>query len=406
MKYIVLIGDGMPDYPLPEQGGKTPLQLARTPNMDRMAREGSTGVAGTVPQGFPPGSDVANLSIFGYDPARYYTGRAPLEAASMGVSLGPADTAFRCNLVTLRAAANGVIMEDYSAGHLSTEEARELIASINEKMATDEIQFHSGVSYRHLMVWKGRKFSDLPLTPPHDISGQSIKEFLPRGEGGGSEILELMNNSQLILKPHRLNQRREKEGRRPANSIWLWGQGVRLSVPTFREQFGLEGAVISAVDLLKGIGICAGLEAIAVPGATGYLDTNYRGKVDAALEALEEKDIVFLHIEAPDEAGHQGNLEAKIQAIEDFDAKVVGEVLQNMKDIGDCRILLVADHPTPISIKTHASDPVPFVVFPAVGGGSGAGAFDESICTTGKLKFPEGHRLMDAFISGNFSDSL
>lgn len=406
MKYIVLIGDGMPDYPLPDHGDKTPLQLARTPNMDRLAREGSTGAAGTVPQGFPPGSDVANLSLFGYDPARYYTGRAPLEAVSMGVPLGPKDTAFRCNLVTLRAAANGVVMEDYSAGHISTEEAREFIASINEKMATEEVRFHPGVSYRHLMVWKGRDFSSLALTPPHDISGRDIREFLPRGNAGGGELLELMNSSQLVLKPHKLNQKREKEGKRPANSIWLWGQGARPSVPTFRERFGLEGAVISAVDLLKGIGICAGFESINVPGATGYLDTNYRGKVEAALGALEEKDIVFLHIEAPDEASHQGSLEAKIQAIEDFDAKVVGEIMRGMGKFGDYRILLVADHPTPISIKTHASDPVPFAVFPAVGEGigRGAGAFDESICRTGKLKFPEGHRLMEAFISGKFPD--
>ncbi len=401
MKYIVLIGDGMADYPLPDHDGKTPLQIAHTPNMDRIAKDGITGFLKTVPSGFAPGSDVANLSIFGYDPAQYYTGRSPLEAVSMGIPLGENDTAFRCNLVTLLAGANDVVMDDYSAGHITSEEAGELIATINEKLGSDKIQFHSGVSYRHLMVWKDREFSKLSLTPPHDISGQGIKDFLPRGKNGGDELHMLLNSAQMLLKPHNVNRKREADGKKPANSIWLWGQGKKPAMPTFQEKFSMEGSVISAVDLLKGIGICAGFDAIDVPGATGYLDTNYAGKVEAALNALSKKDIVFLHIEAPDEAGHQGNFEAKVQAIGDFDEKVVGKVLEGLKGVDDYRILLVTDHPTPLSTMTHADDPVPFAVFPAIGEKDLVRSFDEGICEKGKGQFKDGYRLLEAFISGD-----
>jgi 2,3-bisphosphoglycerate-independent phosphoglycerate mutase len=401
MKYIVLIGDGMTDYPLPDHEGKTPLQLARTPNMDRIAREGVTGFAKTVPNGFPPGSDVANLSIFGYDPVKYYTGRAPLEAVSMGVPIGDLDTAFRCNLVTLRAGGNDVIMDDYSAGHISTEEAREFILAINEKLGSEDIQFFPGVSYRHLMVWKERDFSSLSLTPPHDITGRGIKEFLPKGSFAAEEIHALLNSSQMVLKAHPLNRTKEDKGGKPANSIWLWGQGKRPAMPTFRERFGLEGSVISAVDLLKGIGICAGFNSIDVPGATGYLDTNYQGKVDAALEALKEKDIVFLHVEAPDEAGHQGSFDLKIQALEEFDEKVVGKIFEGMKGFGDYRILLITDHSTPLSTRTHADDPVPFAIYPPIGERDAVEAFDERILKQGKLAIREGYRVVDIFLSGN-----
>lgn len=401
MKYIVLIGDGMTDYPLPDHEGKTPLQLARTPNMDKIAAAGVTGFAKTVPNGFPPGSDVANLSVFGYDPAKYYTGRSPLEAVSMGVPLGDNDTAFRCNLVTLRVSGADVIMDDYSAGHISTEDARELILHVNEKLGNETIRFFPGVSYRHLMVWKDRDFSGLSLVPPHDITGRGIKEHLPKGDAGGEEIHALLTGSQMLLKVHPLNRKKEADGGKPANSIWLWGQGKRPAMPTFRERFGLEGSVISAVDLLKGIGVCAGFNSINVPGATGYLDTNYQGKVDAALKALREKDIVFLHVEAPDEAGHQGKFDLKIQALEEFDERVVGRVLEGMKEFKDYRILLVTDHPTPLSIKTHADDPVPFAIYPAIGEKDDVGAFDERILKHGKHAFREGFRLIDFFISGN-----
>jgi 2,3-bisphosphoglycerate-independent phosphoglycerate mutase len=362
MKYAILIGDGMADYPMEELGGRTPLAAAKTPNMDFMATQGELGLARTIPEGMEPGSDVANLSIMGYDPAVYHTGRAPLEAASMGVSLGPQDVAFRCNLVTLRHETEGdIYMEDYSAGHISSNEARELIVSINQTMGNGSRRFYPGVSYRHLLVWQGGE-ENWRTFPPHDLTGQNVSFYL-EGQGKEKPLLELIKSSWPVLARHEVNCLRRERGQNPATSIWLWGQGRAPRVPTLQELYGFTGAVISAVDLMRGIGIYAGLKPILVPGATGYLDTNYAGKVEAALDALETMDFVYLHIEAPDEAGHSGELKNKLQAIEDFDYKVVGPMLQGLKTLGPHRVLLMPDHRTPLSLKTHSSEPVPFVLY-------------------------------------------
>jgi len=362
MKYAILIGDGMADYPLDELQGRTPLAAAKTPNMDFLATHGELGLVRTIPQGMEPGSDVANLAIMGYDPAVYHTGRAPLEAASMGVNLAPHEVAFRCNLVTLHHAADGdIFMEDYSSGHISSGEARELIISINQNMGNGSRRFYPGVSYRHLLVWQGGQ-EDWRTYPPHDLSGQSVREYLT-GQGKEKPLLDLIRSSWPILAQHPVNQVRRERGQKPATSIWLWGQGRAPQMPTLQERFGLTGAVISAVDLMRGIGIYAGLKPILVPGATGYLDTNYAGKVAAALDALETMDFVYLHVEAPDEAGHSGELQNKLQAIEDFDYRVVGPMLQGLQSLGPHRLLLLPDHRTPLSLKTHSPEPVPFVLY-------------------------------------------
>ncbi|MBI4950279.1 MAG: cofactor-independent phosphoglycerate mutase [Deltaproteobacteria bacterium] len=359
MKYIILIGDGMADNAMDELDGKTPLESVDTPNMDSLAGTGKFGLFRTVPPGFPPGSDVANLSVLGYDPKKYYTGRAPLEAASIGVKLAPAEIAFRCNLVTLAQRDGSIVMDDYSAGHITTEDADALIKSLDHALSSAGVRFYTGTSYRHLMVSSTQgKFK---TTPPHDISDKKIDEHLPKG-AGAEKLVELMELSRDILKDHPVNRRRVSNGKKPATSIWLWGQGAAPSMPTLKERFGVDGAIISAVDLMKGIGIYAGLEVIKVPGATGYIDTNYKGKAEAALAALETKDFVCVHVEAPDEAGHNGNLKDKLRAIEDFDARIVGPILKGMEKFKDYRVMVLPDHPTPLAIKTHTSDPVPFAL--------------------------------------------
>ncbi len=400
MKYLVLLGDGMSDEPLEQLGGKTPLEHARTPNMDRLARQGELGLAQTVPEGYPPGSDVANLSVFGYDPHQCYTGRSPLEAASMGVDLGPADVAFRLNFVNLLPHYGKLYMSDFSAGHISTPEAAELIASLQAELGDDRFTFYPGVSYRHLMVWRGG-LDELSFTPPHDITNQPIDEFLPKGQG--AEILiDLMNSAQLLLNNHPVNNRRNAEGKIPANSIWLWGHGRKPAMETLKDRFGLSGAVISAVDLIKGIGLCAGLEIINVPGATGYIDTNYKGKAQYALEALKRHDYVYVHVEAPDEAAHSGNLEHKIQAIEDFDKLVVGTVLDGIEALGDHRILVLPDHPTPVALMTHTSDPVPYILYDSKARATNAsqveGYSEAQAAATGCL-VSEGFRLMEKLVA-------
>jgi 2,3-bisphosphoglycerate-independent phosphoglycerate mutase len=371
MKYVIIVGDGMADYPIEGLKGKTPLMVAKTPHMDWLARHGEMGLVRTVPDGFNPGSEIANLSIFGYDPIQYYTGRGPLEAASLGVKLRPDDIAFRCNLITLQFQGTKIFMEDFSAGHITDDEAKRVIMDLNKVMGTNDIQFFPGVSYRHLMVLKdgAAKYSNLEklkLTPPHDIIGKEISSFLPEihGGGGGDQILFLMNESQRLLKDHSINLAREAKGLKPANSIWLWGQGRSPQMITLKERFGIEGYVISAVHLLKGIGIFAGLEVLEVPGATGYFDTNYDGKAQYALRGLKEKDFVYVHVEAPDEAGHMGDLRLKIEAIEAFDEKIVGAILKGMSDFEGYKILVLPDHPTPLSVRTHTADPVPYVIYP------------------------------------------
>jgi 2,3-bisphosphoglycerate-independent phosphoglycerate mutase len=402
-KYIVLLGDGMADNPIPELNGKTPLQAATTPHMDRLASLGMLGMVRTVPPGFPPGSDVANLSIFGYDPARHFTGRAPLEAAAMKVVLAPADVAYRCNLVTLLPQGDEVIMEDFSAGHIPTEQAGQILVDLGKKLNSEEFNFYPGVSYRHLMVWrKGDRSVPLRTTPPHDITGKKIDEYLPAGEGG-REILALMESGRRILPDHPVNRARVAEGKKPANAIWLWGQGKAPDLFPMTERFGLQGSVISAVDLMKGIGFYAGLEIVEVAGATGYLDTNYAGKAEAALRAIEEKDFAYVHVEAPDEASHNGNLKDKIQAIEDFDARIVGPVLRGLERFPDFRLLILPDHPTPLSTKTHSAEPVPFVIFSAGDPGripAKTASFDEVSARRAGLFVERGHELMEKFIKG------
>jgi 2,3-bisphosphoglycerate-independent phosphoglycerate mutase len=396
MKVIILLGDGMSDVSYSELGNKSPLQAASTPNMDFMARNGKVGLAHTVPKGLPPGSDVANLSVFGYDPRTCYTGRSPLEAISMGVTLGPDDVAFRMNLVTLRPKGSSIYMQDFSAGHISTAEARELVETLQMELGTPEIEFHPGVGYRHLMVWRGGK-DGMKGTPPHDITGKSILDFLPVGEGADT-LNTIMNHAQMVLHDHPVNMRRKDEGALPANSIWLWGHGKTPRIAPFSEKYGLSGAVISAVDLIKGIGICAGLDSINVEGATGYIDTNYLGKARAALKALEDHDFVYVHVEAPDEASHAGNMQHKLQAIEDFDRQVVGTVLEGMKKFADYAILCTPDHPTPVKLMTHTSDPVPFIIYRGgEGQGNGASSYDEAQAASTGLEL-EGHMLMRELI--------
>lgn len=363
MKYVILQGDGMPDHKLAELDGKTPLQVADTPNLDYIAkRAGLFGMVKTIPDSLPPGSDVGNLTVLGYDPMKYYTGRSPLEAASIGVALMPTDVTLRCNLVTLSNKNGSEIMEDYSAGHITTEEAHEILRDIKKELDGNGFIFHPGISYRHLLVWKeGNK--DINTTPPHDISGRQINPHLPKGEGT-ELLLELIAKSKEILKDHPVNRKRIEQGQNPVTSIWLWGQGVAPKMPSFKQLYGLSGSVISAVDLVKGIGHYAKLDVIDVPGATGYLDTNYEGKVEYALNSLTEVDLTMIHIESTDETGHVGDPKLKIQAIEDFDKRVVGNVLEGMKKkFKDYKILVMSDHPTPIDIRTHTSDPVPFAIF-------------------------------------------
>jgi len=376
MKYLILLGDGMADEPLEQLEGKTPLAYADTPFMDQLAQNGQIGLAATVPDGFPPGSDVANLSVFGYDPQHCYSGRSPLEAASMGVELGPNDVSFRLNLVWLEAHCAKLYMGDFSAGHISTEEAGPLVKTLQQELGDEEFSFHPGVSYRHLLVWKNGK-DKMECVPPHDFSTQSIENYLPKGEGA-AELLNLTNSAQMVLNTHPVNHARIARGDAPANSIWLWGQGRRPQMKTYREMYGISGAVISAVDLIKGIGLCAGLDIIEVPGATGYLDTNYRGKAEYALEALKECDFVYVHVEAPDEAAHGGLLDEKIKAIESFDREVVGTVVESMAQLGDCRLLVLPDHPTPVAKRTHTSDPVPYILYDSRTNGScGAAGYSE-----------------------------
>ncbi|MBI5232796.1 MAG: cofactor-independent phosphoglycerate mutase [Deltaproteobacteria bacterium] len=400
MKYVILIGDGMADYPIDELGGRTPLEYAETPNMDRLANEGMLGLFKSVPDGFPPGSDVANLSILGYDPRLYYTGRAPLEAASIGVKLSPDDLAMRCNLVTLSSGRDGLVMDDYSAGHITTDEAKAIVLDLDKGLSKEGMRFYPGKSYRHLMVWEGGP-NGLKTTPPHDISDKAIGPHLPSGKG--SETLHrLMEMSQGILKNHPVNIKRHSQGKKSADSIWLWGEGRAPSMPTLKERFSLTGAIISAVDLMNGIGIYAGLEVIKVPNITGYIDTDYDAKASYALGALKRHGFVCVHVEAPDEAGHNGILKDKLTAIEDFDKKVVGAVVKGLEALGPYRLLVITDHPTPISLRTHTSDPVPFVLSGDVIKGVGR-SFSEGSAKAAGLFIKEPSGLMQRLFGADFS---
>lgn len=401
MKYIVIVPDGAADYPIDELDGKTPLQVAYTPNMDFLASKGIVGSVRNIPEGFPPGSDVANLSILGYDPRTYYTGRAPIEAVSIGLNLSKNDVAYRCNLITLKfSGKDQIFMEDYSAGHIPTEEAKILIEEIDKKLGNERIRFYPGVSYRHIMVWKDGT-EEVECIPPHDITGKEIRRYLPIGKNANF-LKDLIFKSIEILKEHPVNKKRVSEGKKPANSIWLWGQGRTPSLPTYQEKYKLSGALISAVDLTKGLGILAGFHIINVPGATGWIDTNYKGKAEYALNALERVDFVYIHIEAPDEAGHQGDFRLKIKAIEDIDRIVVGTIINEApKRFKKFKILLLPDHPTPIKIRTHTADPVPFVIYDSQNIEQRDRKFSEEIVQSPDIKIENGFKLMDFFIKGH-----
>ena len=398
MKYIILVGDGMADYPIKELGERTPLEVARTPNMDFLAQNGKIGRVKTIPDNVTPGSDVANISILGYDPKEFYTGRGPLEAANLDVELDDDDVAFRCNLIT----ASGDTLTDYSAGHISSKEAAILIKFIDQRLGTNRVKFYPGVSYRHVMLVKrgaDDHLENLRCIAPHDISGQSIARNLPKGDSADF-IIKLMQESRDILGDHEINHIRIDLKENPANMIWLWGQGKKPAFPRFQDKYGVGGSVISAVDLLKGLGRILGLEVINVEGATGYYDTNYEGKARAAIKSLKNKDFVFVHVEAPDEAGHNGDLREKITAIERFDQFIVGMILEAFKQERDFRLLVLPDHATPVTVKTHTSDVVPFVVYGKDIVAGGSAGYNEKEAQKSDFYFDKGHELMGYLISG------
>jgi 2,3-bisphosphoglycerate-independent phosphoglycerate mutase len=402
-KYIVLVGDGMADYPIEELGMRTPLEAARTPNMDFIAKNGSLGQAKTIPDKMTPASDVANLSILGYDPKKYYSGRAPLEAANLGIELEDDDVAFRCNLITVAEDA----LLDYSAGHIKTAEAEKLIKFIDQKLGSNKFRFFPGVSYRHLLLVKRGaelKLQNLKCQAPHDISGQSIKRNLPKGDNADI-LIKLMLDSREILGTHEINQVRLDLKENPANMIWLWGQGVKPSMPKFRDRFGLSGSVISAVDLIKGLGRILGLEVINVPGATGYYDTDYEGKAKAAIASLKKNDFVFVHVEAPDEAGHNGDLREKLTAIERFDQSVVGAFLEYCQDNDDFRIMVLPDHATPLALKTHTPEAIPFALYGKEIPKGDFLNYSEKEAQKSQLYFENGYQLMEYFILGRLKNA-
>lgn len=400
-KIIILVGDGMADYPIESLGGKTPLEAARTPNMDRLAQSGLFGLVKTVPDGMTPGSDTANLSIFGYNPKEFYTGRAPLEALNMGIDLRADDVAFRCNMVTVR----GGIMEDFSAHHIDSAFSEVVIGELKKEIGDGSIELYPGVSYRNILVWRGYPHGELPVTtPPHDIQDRDVAPHLPRGSGADT-LLDIMERSGKVIAGSGKIAAAKGNFRGDPTSVWLWGGGWKPGMKTLGERYGLHGYTISAVDLIHGIGRAAGLTPLRVEGATGYLDTNYTGKADALIAALEKANFVLLHVESPDESGHEGNLDHKLQAIEDFDDKVVGRVMGNLAGRDDYSLLVLPDHPTPVSLKTHSREPVPFALVKAgVPGesrrdaGGVTGFCEKSAASTG-LFIERGHDLLGMMLA-------
>jgi len=394
MKYAIVIPDGAADNPIEELGGKTPLAAAVTPNMDWIASNGRCGSARTIPSGMPCGSDVAIMSVLGYNPKQWYTGRGPLEAAAQGLNVGPDEWIFRCNLVTI---IDGV-MKDYSAGHIRSEEAWSLLDELQRQIGGETVHFHHGVSYRHLMTIK--REMNVKTVPPHDIMDKKIDSFLPTGYGADS-LRTLILRSQAVLSEHEINMVRRDLGENPATSIWLWGQGKMPQLPSFAQRFGRRGAAITAVDLVRGLSRLIGWDIIEVPGATGYIDTNYAGKGAAAAEAIDKYDLVLVHIEAPDEAGHSADFQAKVKAIHQIDEFVVGPVLDKLRSFGeDWRILVMPDHPTPCGVRTHTPDPVPFALAgKQIGGGVVQAPFTEQTAAASDLYIPHGYEIMEYFLT-------
>ena len=390
----------MADYPVPELGGRTPMAVACKPNFDSLGKKGTVGLVRTVPDGMKPGSDVANMSVMGFDPSIYYTGRSPLEAASIGVDLKDTDVTLRCNLVTLSDEENyeGKTMVDYCAGDISTEEAAEIIKSVDEHFGSEIFKFYSGVSYRHCLVWDCGTTDLGSMTPPHDISGRVVGEYLSKSENA-KPLIKMMKESYEFLKDHPVNKKRASEGKRPANSIWLWGEGKRPALSPFEQLYGIKGAVISAVDLLKGIGKCAKMETPEVEGATGYIDTNFEGKARAAVEALKNGcDFAYIHLEAPDECGHRREPENKVKSIEMIDSRVLPIVLDGLEEYDDYKIMILPDHPTPIVTATHAPDPVPFMIYQKSKPHKGVETVNEETAKATGLFLNSGVELMKKFL--------
>ncbi len=392
MKYITLLMDGVSDHPQESLGGKTPLQVAKKPNLDRLCALGRQGTLMPGVPELPIGSDVGNMAILGYDPRKYYSGRAPFEAFNLGVTLKKGEVAFRCNLVHVK---DG-IMDDYSAGHMSTEDGRELIKMLDKRMGNDKLRFVGGTQYRHITIIKGATYEGAKCTPPHDISGKPIEDFLPKGTNG-KELRQLMEDSRLYLEGHEVNRERRAAGKKTGNMIWFWGHGKHVDLPSFESRFKLKGSVISAVDLIKGLGRSIGLDSIDVPGATGWLDSNFKGKAEAGLKALKKKDFLFLHLEATDEAGHKGDAAAKVKAIELIDEQVLGPLLEGLGK-ESFRLLVTPDHATPLELKTHALEPVPFFVYDSTQPVDGGSAYTEANAASTGRSLAEGWNLMPEFL--------
>ncbi len=402
VKYVVVLCDGMADYKLDALGGKTPMTVADKPNMNWLGAHGTVGMVKTVGDGFKPGSDVANLSVIGYAPKDYYAGRSPLEAASIGIDLKETDVTFRCNLVTLSDEENyeDKTLLDYCADDISTNEAEILIHFLAEQLNSDAFKLYPGVSYRHCLVWDHGTTDVGVLTPPHDITGQKIKKYIP-AHPNAQVLYEMMIKGHDMLKNHPVNQAREKRGLLPANGIWLWGEGRKKPLASFRDKYGLNGAVVSAVDLIKGIGKLAGMEVIEVEGATGYIDTNFEGKAQAAVRALENgMDFVYIHLEAPDECGHRNELENKVRSLELIDQKVIGPVLKALETYDDYKVMVLPDHATPLSLRTHVSDPVPFLMYrKSRTAEHSVPVFDEENAAKTGIFIQQGDTIMDTFVN-------
>lgn len=401
MKYLVVLCDGMADYPVEQLGGKTPLEYADTPNMDKLAKTATVGLIKTVADGLKPGSDVANLSVLGYDPNECYTGRSPLEAGSIGIDMKETDVSFRANLVTLSDEpeyADKTIL-DYCADDISTADADVLVKFLAEKLDNEEFKLYSGVSYRHCLIWNNGTLDVGVLTPPHDITGKPIKEYVPVHKNA-QKLYDLMKKSYELLKDHPLNLERIKNGLRPANSIWLWGEGVRANLVNFKEKFGVKASMISAVDLLKGIGKFSGMNVVEVEGATGYIDTNFEGKAQAAINEFKNgQDFVYIHVEAPDECGHRNEVENKPKAISIIDKIILGPVTEYLAETGeDFKVLVTPDHATPLSLKTHTNDPIPFFIYDSRVKKNGVDTFNENTAKETGLFIETGHTLMNKFI--------
>lgn len=400
MKYVVVLYDGMADEPVPALGGKTPMMVAEKPNFDYFASKGEVGIVKTIADGLKPGSDVANLSVMGYDPKKYYTGRSPLEALSMGIKMKDDDIALRCNLVTLSDEENfrDKKMVDYCAGDISTEEAAQIIKDVNKHFKTDEFEFFAGIQYRHCLIWHGGTTDLGGMTPPHDISGKVIGSYLSDSPNA-EKLLEMMEQSNRFLPDNPVNKKRIEQGKNPANSIWLWGEGKKPMLEDFFKLHGKKGAVVSAVDLLKGIGKGAGMEVPEVEGATGYIDTNFEGKAECAVKLLEDHDFVYLHFEAPDECGHRNEPQNKVKAIELIDSRVLPILKKGLEKYGDYKIMILPDHPTPIITRTHSSKPVPFMIYHKNGEkDSGVSSIDELSARATGIYVDYGPGLINKFL--------